>query len=354
MSTSHLPVLQPHKLQPGDTIAIWSPSFPVGGMYEARFGRGVAQLEASGFRVKIAQSCSVPGGLTALPPLALADEFHALLDDDSVQAILAAVGGWTINTVLPHIDYSRVRRARKVIIGYSDISALLLAIYHRARLITCHGPALLPEWGEAGGVHAYTRQRFLEQVCEARPAGLLPEPSEWTDEFLAWGLDDIRPRKLRHSEGWRSLSDGSAEGVLIGGCIPTVDLLFGTPFFPDLSGAILFLEDEETTPDKLRSFLESFRQRGFFDRVNGLILGRISRPRAMLTAYKDLHEVVRLSTLGYSLPVAVDVDLGHTEPMVTLPVGTRARLDCRGGRAKIMLLEPAVQANLHAPDAAEH
>ena len=90
---------------------------------------------------------------------------------------------------------------------------------------------------------------------------------------------------------------------------------------PPLDGAILFLEDEETTPDRYLAYLESFRQHDVFDKINGLIMGRLSRPRKMRNLFFDFDEPLRLVLRDSAFPVALDVDLGHTEPMLTLPVG---------------------------------
>ena len=304
--------------------------------------RSVEALRKAGFRVVVDETCDLPGGLAALPPEQLAATFHRLVADPEVDAILGAVGGWTINSVLSHLDYTHIAASRKVIVGYSDLAALLWAILARAGLVTFHGPTVLPEWGEAGGVAPYTRDNFLRVVSGFdRPVEFRP-PERYTDEFLAWDQDDSRPRALRPASSWVSFRHGTAEGPLIGGCMSTFALQLGTEFMPPLDGAILFLEEEDKAPDRYLAYLESFRQQGVFDAVAGLIVGRFSRPRAMLNGFADMLEPLEIALRGVEIPIALDVDLGHTEPMLTLPMGARATLDCRQPTPSIYLVESAV------------
>ena len=320
--------IRPYRLKNGDRIAIWAPSFPVGGLYARRLARAVRALEDTGFQVQVDTTCLEPGSLTALPAKQLAERFHSLLEDTGIGAIVSAVGGWTTNCMLPHIDYALVRSSRKVICGYSDVAALLWAICAKARLVCFHGPAALSEWGEAGGVWSYTQKSFLNMVCARSSLGSQEPPPSWSDEFLAWDVDDVRRRESLGRSEWHILQGGRAEGILVGGCMATLALQLGTDYIPDLSGAILFLEEEESTPDKYYGHLVSLRQHGVFDSIGGLIVGRLSRPSAMRNGYRDFREPLDCALTGYDFPVLCDVDLGHTEPMLTLPIGARARLRC--------------------------
>jgi len=165
--------------------------------------------------------------------------------------------------------------------------------------------------------------------------------SEWTDEFLDWGAkaDLARPRRLRPGSGWRTLCPGRAEGPLLGGCLETVCWhLKGSAAWLDLDGAILLLEtsEEAPSPEEVDAYLTDLEQLEVFERAAGLLFGR---PYGYdETGAEVLWRVVTERTAAAGLPVLADVDFGHTDPMLTLPLGAVARLDA--GRRELTLESP--------------
>lgn len=323
---SALPLKLPRPLAENSTLVVWAPSHPVGA-YAARLQRGVEALSACGFRVRVDETCYRAAGLAADGPRELAEVLHKHLRDPEVDGLVAALGGWTINSVLPWIDYGLVRESAKALVGYSDVSALLLAVLAKARLVTYHGPAVLPEWGEWGGPSQYTRDAFLNEVSGRSPPAWVA-PAYSTDELLEWGRNDSRPRRMTPCGAWRAYKHGVGLGQLIGGCLTTLALQMGTPYMPALDGSVLFVEDEELTPDRFLALMESMRQRGAFSGLAGLIVGRPSRPRAMRNGFDDFVAALDIVLREATIPVALDVDIGHTEPMLTLPIGATAELRC--------------------------
>ena len=167
-------------------------------------------------------------------------------------------------------------------------------------------------------------------------------PETWTDELLLWDRNDDRRRRPRGKADWIGLIRGETEGPLAGGCLATIDLLCGTPYMPDLTGHVLFLEDEGISCDKLCAFLTSLKQRGILDNISGLIIGRISRPNLSDSPGYQLKTVARECLGNLGIPVAWGVDLGHTEPMLTLPIGIKASLSVTPHSVDFSLLEGAV------------
>jgi muramoyltetrapeptide carboxypeptidase LdcA involved in peptidoglycan recycling len=255
---------------------------------------------------------------------------------------MTTLGGWLSARILPHLDFELIREFPKIHIGYSDIVSLILGIYHRSGLVTFHGPAVLPELGEAGGPRAYTIKQMLSVLMTPEAPRILSSPSTWTDEFLAWGSADIRPRISRGPAIWTGLNAGRAEGPLLGGCLPTVEMLYGTPYFPSLKGSILFLEHEAVGLDQFCAHLTSFRLRNVLDDIAGLMFGRLSRPDYSVAPDVGFREVA-VDCLGdCDIPIAWNVDFGHTQPKLTLPIGTRARLEVLDEEVNLTLLETAV------------
>jgi muramoyltetrapeptide carboxypeptidase len=316
----------PRSLTEGSALGIWSASSPAPAMFPRRYRRALDAVRSAGFDVVTASASERNAGIGAASPERLAEDLHELLGDDRVGAVVAAAGGHTSAAVLRHIDWDLVRAARRPIIGYSDLTAVLWSALSQAGLVTFHGPMLVSEWGEWGGPWPYTVDNFLRALNpQETPVRLAPPPA-WTDESLWWDTEDDRRRTSRPGR-WRCLSPGSVEGWLLPGCAATAAHLFGTPYMPDPEGAILCLEFQEAGPDAMWAHLLQWENSGALDRIAGLVIGRHFRPRAAAAGSSDFDAVVR-AVLGHrELPVLVDVDFGHTEPRLTLPVGGRALLD---------------------------
>ena len=198
--------------------------------------------------------------------------------DPEVKAIIATIGGDHSCHLLPLLDFDLIRTHPKILMGYSDVTVLNVAIRQKTGLVTFNGPALMPELAEYPEVFEYTERHMLKALCEPEPVGPIEPSRSWTEEFLDWGerADLSRPRKMEPSDGWTWLKSGKAEGVLVGGCLESMQHLRGTPYWPDLSGAILFLEtsEERPKPEKVDGILMDYESMGAFERISGLLFGR--------------------------------------------------------------------------------
>ncbi|HEY4454012.1 MAG TPA: S66 peptidase family protein [Pseudonocardiaceae bacterium] len=326
-------------MAPGTALGIWTPSSPAPALFPRRYQRSIAALRASGFEAITAPSTERSTGLVAAPPAELAQDLHQLLTDDRIGAVLCATGGYTSCAVLDHVDWGLVRDAAKPVIGYSDVTSVLWSVLSQAGLVCLHGPMLISEWGEWGGPLDYTLTHFRTALSPDPPTDALSAPDSWTDETLRWEREDTRPRRFATQGRWRCLVPGRAEGWLLPGCAATVSHLFGTPYLPDVRGALLCLEFHDTGPDEFWAHLRQWESSGLLDRIAGLVIGRHFAPRQAAAGSGDFDAVVRHVVGDRGFPVLVDVDFGHTAPMLTLPVGGHALLDATGCR--LTLLEPA-------------
>jgi muramoyltetrapeptide carboxypeptidase LdcA involved in peptidoglycan recycling len=314
------------RVHPGDAVAIVSPSFGAVATWPHRAERGIAYLESLGLRVKVMPHANEAGHWTSGPPEARAADLHEAFTDPEVAVVLCSTGGNHSNQVLPHLDFDLIRANPKIFQGYSDMTVLHWALAKTAGVPTFYGPALVPELGEFPHVlpdtdAALRAAWFGDEPLRFTPAGT------WTDEFLDWNLqlDLTRPRELHASEGWVTVRSGLAEGPLIGGCLETICWhLKGSSYWPDFDGAVLMLEssEEKPPPSDVDSYLTDLAQLGVLDAIAGLVY---ARPYG----YDDEERRLLWSVLGTHArcPTLANVDCGHADPMLTLPLGQRVRVD---------------------------
>lgn len=329
--------LVPRRVRPGDAVAIVSPSFGAAGAWPHRAARGRSYLESLGLRVKQMPSASRCDGWASAPPEARAADIHAAFADPDVAVVLCSIGGNHSNQLLPRIDFDLIRENPKVFQGYSDMTVLHWAFLRRAGLRTFYGPALVPELGEFPAVLPATDRALRAAWFGAEPLRFAPA-TEWTDELLDWHtrLDLTRPRELRPSEGWRCVRDGVAEGPLLGGCLETICWhLKGSADWLDLRGAILMLEtsEEKPSPADVDAYLTDLAHLGTLDSIAGLV---VARPYGY--SAEQAETLWRVVGSHARCPTLANVDCGHTDPMLTLPLGAPARLDA--GARTLETLEP--------------
>ena len=334
--------MKPPRLREGDTIGVITPSWGGGAEYPHRVKRGVEYLRSLGFRVKLAPHAMNSIGYVSDTPENRAADIHDMFRDPEVRALVSMIGGDHSCHLLPLLDFGLIRENPKILMGYSDVTVLNVAIMAKTGLVTFNGPALMVELAEYPEVFDYTERYMLKALCSADPAGQVEPSAWWTDELLDWGSkeDLTRARARQESGGWAWLKEGGSEGFLVGGCLESMQHLRGTPYWPELEGAILLLEtsEEKPEPERVDGILMDYENMGAFAGLRGLLFGR---PYGYTPEEREqLHEVIVERTAGYDFPVVADMDFGHTSPMFTLPLGCRAVVDSR--RERFEIVEAAV------------
>jgi muramoyltetrapeptide carboxypeptidase len=322
---------RPPRLRPGDLVAVASPSS--GSTTPRRLDRGIKGLQRLGFTVRVGPLTSAADERRRLPQ-DRADELNALLRDTSVRAIFATLGGYTSNAVLDLLDYSALRADPKVIVGYSDLTTLLLACYTQAGVTTFHGPTVLPEIAEFPRMLPYTENNLRHTLSSPVPLGRLTRPRTCTDEFLAWDIDDNRPRTAHPAADWIWISEGCATGPLLGGNLDTLSVLAGTRYLPDFTGAILFWETVSTSVNFVDRALTHLDMLGVLSRIAGMLVGRSFRADPPFDADLTAHLRERFGDSG--VPVVMGLDIGHSDPMLTLPLGARMSMDSRSRTLEVL------------------
>ena len=275
----------------------------------------------------------------------------AAFADPTIDGIISTIGGDDSIRLLPHIDLSVVRNNPKVFMGYSD-ATVFHCICHQAGLVSFYGPSFMAGFAESGGLFPYLVDSVYRTLFQAVPIGLVqPNETGWTAEFPDWTAPEKQSirRTLRPCTEWRfHQSTGVAEGRLFGGCVEVLDWVRGTPCFPsrnELNGAILFLETSEdaASPAVLARFIRSLAAMDCLQQLAGIVLGRPGGQiePALIPTYADtLCRTVREEYGLRELPIVSNMDFGHTDPMMVLPLGVRMRID--SARRELFIPEAAV------------
>lgn len=331
-------LLVPPLLQRGDTIGFFSPSSAATVWAPNRFARAKAFLEGQGFRLKAGSLTGQQDHWRSGSIAARAEELNALIRDPQVRCIMSVIGGSNSNSLLPYLDFEALRRDPKIIVGYSDMTALLLGIYAQTGLVTFYGPALVASFGELPPLVDETLASFL-QIGLADEAGVpcaLPTPAQWSDERLDW--ENQTRAKLCQPNRLISVGTGRVEGRLIGGNLNTMAGIWGSPYMPTIErGDILLLEDSLKSAETLERSFAHLKLCGVFDRIGGLILGKHELFNDQGSGKRPLD--ILLEVVGEpDFPILAEFDCAHTHPMLTLPLGIEVALDL--DRQQLTLLQP--------------
>jgi muramoyltetrapeptide carboxypeptidase LdcA involved in peptidoglycan recycling len=265
--------------------------------------------------------------------------------DPSIAAIFASVGGEDSIRLIPHLDLDAIRKHPKIFLGFSDTTSLHLACFG-AGLVSFYGPSMLAGFAENGGMHAYTIEGIRRALFQSDPIGLIAANDEgWTAEHLDWRDPTLQSqaRSLQPASPPRVLQGaGTASGPLIGGCAEVLEMVKGTKWWPSLKswkGAILFYETSEDAPNPafIRYWLRNFAAQGILGSLNGILLARPDPGGD--DGYQNKIETAILTVLAeeglHEMPLLSGLDFGHTQPMLTLPYGVQASIDCTRGTLTI-------------------
>jgi len=334
--------IKPPALRPADTIGILAPSWCGPAIYPRRVERGVKFFESLGYRVVVARHTFGRRGVVSGTPEERVADIHDLFTDKSVRAIISAIGGGHSCHLLPTLDWALIEQNPKIFMGFSDITVLNLAMYERTGLCTFYGPMVMTDFAEDPQPLSYTIEYLWRALCKSEPLGEIKPSVTWTDDFLYWATEApvTPPRELGPSNGWTWLKLGEGCGRLIGGCIESMQHLRGTSYWPNMDGAVLFLEtsEEKPSPTAVDAILQDYENMGVFKQIAGLLFGR---PMGYTEDQRaELRSVLLERTARYSFPIVSDMDFGHTAPILTLPIGCETQIN--GYEQRIIIREAAV------------
>ena len=300
---------KPLPLRNGDVIAVFAPAGPVNA---GRLERGIARLSAAGYVPEIAEGVLAAEGYLAGNDDHRVRQVEWALTLPEARAAMAARGGFGTTRILPLVDWRKAARRRKLLVGFSDLTAVLSYISTRLKFPCLHGPMAAAD---------------LALRFDARAL----------DAFARLASGKVSPREP-WGEPMERVRGGAAHGVLTGGCLSVITALLGTPHEPDFRGALLFLEDVGEPAYRLDRMLTQWLQSGRWSKVAGIVVGTMAPARG--ETEEDLCRVLRVVGTALAVPVWYGFPAGHEGKNVALPFGVKARVDARG---RLFLLESPVE-----------
>ena len=304
-------MLKPKRLKLGDTIGVVAPGSPT---TEEKVEKVYNKLTKMGFKVVMGKSCYSKYGYLAGRDEIRAEDLNNMFGDKEINGIICLRGGYGTIRILDLLDYSLIRKNPKVFVGYSDITALHIAINKLSNLVTFHGPMAASDL--IGDISDFSLNSLYNSIFNEQFNPSIENP-----------LEDLK-----------AINGGVAEGEIIGGNLSLIVSTIGTPYEIDTKGKILFIEEIGEEPYRIDRMLTQLRLSNKLQEVEGIILGNFNNcspedPDMSLT----LEEVIDNIIKPLNKPTLLNLQAGHCEPTITIPFGVKARLDA--DRKQITILE---------------
>jgi muramoyltetrapeptide carboxypeptidase len=315
------PLARPARLARGSRIALVAPAGPL--LERDDLARAEALCRALDYEPVLAPHAGDHHGYLAGTDAHRLEDLNGALRDPSIDAVWCIRGGYGVTRLLDGVDWEALAARPRPVIGFSDITALLAGVTRRAGVVAFHAPTA------RAAMPAFTRRHFARVLAVAEPAGAL-EPLPPPPDVLVPQVNRVV-----------TIRGGTAEGPLAGGNLTLLQCLVGTPYFPDLDGALLALEDVNEDLYRIDRMLAHLRMVGALARVRGVLVGRFTDlKRYSGDGAFGLDEVLGQYLRPLGVPVVYGLPFGHIDDQWTLPLGVRARFDADAG--SVDLLEPAV------------
>lgn len=313
-----MPLLKPKMLKPGDTIGLITPSTYVSD--PGRLALLQPTADAFGLRIRVGRNVGKRTGYVGGSVDERLADLHEMFADPEVKAVFCIRGGFGTPHLLDRIDYSLIRRNPKIFAGYSDITALHLAIHKHAGLVTFHSPVVLSRFTE------FSQDYFKRALFSKEPIGRCANPPE---RF-----------PLRPAHPVRAVVKGRARGQLVGGNLTLISSTLGTPYEVDTKGKIFFIEDVGEEPYRIDRMLTQLWLAGKLQEAAGVVIGECvdCGPKEFKPGFEStfsLGEVIEQTFSRLKVPVSYGLLIGHTDDQITLPLGVMATLDADRGELTI-------------------
>ncbi len=316
--------IKPRRLEPGQTVGVVAPGYCID--EDDQIHAALETVASLGFRVKAGEHLFARHGYFAGDDAGRAADLMTMFADPEVAGIICLRGGYGCSRLLPRLDFDLIRRNPKVLVGYSDVTALLNPIHARTGLVTFHGPIADQTFS------AYTLAELRKVVIEGQAGVTLGAAPPF----------EAAPGKVERTNRVVTLAPGRATGRLMGGNLTLLAHLAGTPFAPATRGAILFLEDVQERVYSIDRMLTQLWLAGQLQQAAGIVLGKFTEvPPARHAHQFTLEQVLRDRFENLGVPVVRGLMIGHVADQTTLPIGCQVELDADA--QTLTLLETAVQ-----------
>jgi muramoyltetrapeptide carboxypeptidase len=312
-------IVKPAALKPGDTVGLISSGSPVNDPFLIQ--HATERLQALGLKAKLGESVFAREGYLAGTDEKRAADLNAMFADPTVKAIIQLRGGFGSNRILELIDYDVIKKNPKIIMGFSDITTLLLAIYAKTGLITFHGPMMSHPW-----------PAFTTQYVKA----ILFEGKAVTFQNAVEKEDDL----ITISHRIRTIRGGQAEGRILGGNLTVLTSMLGSQYLPNWKGKILFVEEVEEDIYRIDRMLTQLKLTGVLDKISGFIFGqcvdcsygKVGNSYGSLTLMQVLEKHIK----PLHIPAFYGAMIGHEKSIFTIPEGVRIKMDADKGTIEML------------------
>lgn len=305
--------LKSKALKPGDTVAISSPAGAV--WDEVQVQKFTSIIEGLGFKVKLGQTLKEKFGYFAGSDEMRAKEINSFFADTEVSAIFCMKGGWGCARILDKINYELIKKNPKVIMGFSDITSLLVAINHKTGLVTFHGPVGNSGWNDFS-------VDYIKRILMQKEAVSYTYPEK----------DEDKPYVI---------NPGKAKGILVGGNLTVLAGIIGSEYLPHWKNKILFLEEANEEPYSIDRMLTQLKLAGVLNNISGFVFGKCVRCDAEEPQKAFLFkEVLEQHIKPLGIPAFYGAMIGHIENKYTMPIGIEAEIDA--DKNSIRLLQSGV------------
>ncbi|MGN0973263.1 MAG: S66 peptidase family protein [Bacilli bacterium] len=314
----------PNKLKKGDEIRVIAPSRSMSLLNDETMNIATSRLTEMGFKVTFGKNVNntTNDDFCCASIEDRVNDLHDAFKDKNVKAILTVIGGFNVNQILDYIDYELIKNNPKIICGFSDITALLNAIYVKTGLVTYYGPHFSSFGMKKGSDYTL---KYFKKIFMTKEDIIIESSNEWSDDL--WFLDQEK-RNFIENAGIEVINNDISEGRIIGGNLCTLNLLQGTEYMPDLDNTILFIEDDDLVGDEfmrefdrnLQSLLHCYKNK----KINGLVIGR-AQIKSNMTNEKWIN-ILKTKKIN-NIPIIINADFGHTTPIFTFPIGGEVKID---------------------------
>ena len=322
------------KLESGDEIRIIAPSKSMKVLTKEQIDNAKIKLENMGFKVSYGKHVFESDEYYECASInSRLEDFNEALKDKNVKCIIAARGGYNVNQLLDKIDYELVNKNKKIICGFSDITALLNAIYKKTGIQTFSGP-VFSNFGMKRGFE-YTEEYFKKILMNDEKIEIKSSEFFSDDKWYK----NQEERNFIKNNGIKIINEGKCSGTIIGGNLCTLNLLQGTEYMPSLKNTILFIEDDNETGDnffvEFDRNLESLMQQKDFKYVKGIVFGRAQLGSKMTDEKWEL--MLKTKEKLKNIPIVINANFGHTTPVFTFPIGGKCHLKAMNNSVKITI-----------------
>ena len=314
-------VIKPPRLKKGDLISIISPaSAPLD---PSKVHNGVRYFESLGYRVTVSKNVFNVNGYLAGTDEERAEDLNQAFADKNVRAIICSRGGYGTPRILDKIDYENIKQNPKILVGYSDITALQLSIFRKTGLVTFSGPMIAVEFGVEFGkkIHPFTEEKFFDMVTRNKKIGPLKSSRDYRFHFRG---------------------KTKTQGRLLGGNLSLITSILGTEYLPDFFESVLLLEEVSEEPYSIDRMLTQLRLAGILSQVSGIALGQFTNCSAEEPdkPHRTTDEIFKEDLFSFGKPLVSNVPYGHVPIKLTLPLGVLVSID--PVKKQFSIDEPAV------------